>query len=422
MIVGSTPFLNNNTQIHKVETMISDSIYKHIHLHPFCKQIIDTPQFQRLRFLRQLGVASWVYPSATHSRFEHSIGVSHLANRFIRTLQINQPELQITETEILCVTVAGLCHDLGHGPYSHLFDNEFIRSDKWSHEKGSVNMLKHLVHENNIQSDPHELQFIYDLILCHSQNQKRRFLYEIINNDRSGLDVDKLDYLVRDAYMTGVGGISVDVERIIQTARVMPDEHGSLTICFPVKCVDTIFTIFHARMAMHTAVYQHKTVKAIEYMIRDILQLANDYLIFSNLRMSETIHDMNVYQKLNDSVLYLIEQSTDPRMKPAQDLLQRLYRRDLYKYCGTIHHHEMMNDFTYEPDVIVENMIIHHGKGPVLNPLDNIRFFNHKTFEIIPIQYPETLIPKAMGVQYKRIFVKYARDKERIVEKLSKKF
>lgn len=102
------------------EKIINDPIHTAIKLDKLSCRIVDTPQYQRLRHLKQLGTCSFVFPSAGHTRFEHSLGVAHLAERVCRTLQGYQPELGITDVDILSVKIAGLCHDLGHGPFSHV--------------------------------------------------------------------------------------------------------------------------------------------------------------------------------------------------------------------------------------------------------------------------------------------------------------
>ncbi|XP_060576976.1 deoxynucleoside triphosphate triphosphohydrolase SAMHD1-like [Ruditapes philippinarum] len=108
------------------EEVFNDPIHGNIELHPLLVKIVDTPQFQRLRFIKQLGGVYFVYPGASHNRFEHSIGVCHLAGRFLRALKDRQPNLEISSEDILCVEIAALCHDIGHGPFSHLFDKRII--------------------------------------------------------------------------------------------------------------------------------------------------------------------------------------------------------------------------------------------------------------------------------------------------------
>ena len=105
-----------------------------------CVEIIDTPQFQRLRSLKQLGLCYYVFPTACHNRFEHSIGVMHLAGKLVRGVLDRQPHLKfrVSDIDILCIQLAGLCHDLGHGPFSHVFDNVLLKrlnpTSKWTHE------------------------------------------------------------------------------------------------------------------------------------------------------------------------------------------------------------------------------------------------------------------------------------------------
>ena len=105
---------------------INCPLYGFISITPRMRCIIDTPEFKRLHSLRQLGLTYLIYPSANHTRFEHSLGVSHLAKILVTSLQKNQPELQITDNEIELIQIAGLIHDIGHGPFSHLWDNYII--------------------------------------------------------------------------------------------------------------------------------------------------------------------------------------------------------------------------------------------------------------------------------------------------------
>uniref|UniRef100_A0A8C2ARA7 HD domain-containing protein n=1 Tax=Cyprinus carpio TaxID=7962 RepID=A0A8C2ARA7_CYPCA len=135
----------------------------------------DTPQFQRLRHIKQLGTKYLVYPGATHTRFEHSLGVAYLAECLLKTLHENQPELNITKQDFLCVQIAALCHDMGHGPFSHLFDGMFIPE----HEQASVDMFHCMRKKNGLDKEmeryglnlDEDIKFIEELILK-GQNDK----------------------------------------------------------------------------------------------------------------------------------------------------------------------------------------------------------------------------------------------------------
>jgi HD superfamily phosphohydrolase len=401
--------------------LLTDVVHKSIEVHPKLYAVIDTRQFQRLRGLHQLGVASWVYPSATHTRFEHSIGVSYLALKMVRSIRDSQPELGITDKEELCVALAGLCHDLGHGPFSHIFDNEFLGRNNWTHEEGSIDMMRWMLDENHIDLGI-DLTFVEDMILGKPSNKSRSFLYEIVNNSRNGFDMDKLDYLVRDSYMTGVGiSMGTNIERIIQMARVLPDEDGVLTICFPKKSINTLFGIFHTRLQMHYAVYQHKTVKAIEYMIRDILIWANLFLPIRSLFdpyvtkcMKDVSSDVSVLYHLRDSVLDLVEHSIDPRMLPAQHILERLRRRDIYKFCGSIDNDNTQQLAEYLTqnglninDIILDVVCIHHGMGPYMNPINGMRFYDkHDLTTSFPANAYHAFTPTTMGTRSLYVYVK----------------
>ena len=231
------------------KTQFNDPVHEMIEMHGLCKAIIDTPEFQRLEYLKQLGVCNYVYRNATHSRFIHSLGVAHLAEKLAIEIKKNQPYLEITESDITCVKVAGLCHDLGHGPFSHVFDGIFmkrmyprgvpdIKNDSikggnssnnekdiqekgneqlfWRHEDGSSMMFNHILIANDIRLEDYDLDpavdklFIEEMIRGTEATRRqgrvtsKHWLYDIVNNIRSGLDVDKLDYLMRDMTMANV--------------------------------------------------------------------------------------------------------------------------------------------------------------------------------------------------------------------------
>ncbi|KAK1898197.1 Deoxynucleoside triphosphate triphosphohydrolase SAMHD1 [Dissostichus eleginoides] len=226
--------------------VFNDPIHGSMELHPLLVKIIDTPQFQRLRYIKQLGAGYLVYPGASHNRFEHSIGVGYLAGELVKALKEKQPELGINERDILCVQIAGLCHDLGHGPFSHVFDGMFIRKVKlppgplrkkmktWKHEDASVEMFDHLMRSNkDLQwmmkacrlKPSKDLDFIKEMIQPPAAQEeykgrpKKSFLYEIVANKRNGIDVDKFDYFARDCHHLGIKN-NFDHGRFIKFARV----------------------------------------------------------------------------------------------------------------------------------------------------------------------------------------------------------
>ncbi|XP_025116249.1 deoxynucleoside triphosphate triphosphohydrolase SAMHD1-like [Pomacea canaliculata] len=369
--------------------VFNDPIHGHISLHRVCVAIIDTPQFQRLRNIKQLGGGYFVYPGASHNRFEHSIGVCHLAGELVKTLQKRHPDL-ITDKDVLCVEIAGLCHDLGHGPFSHVFDNmviPLVTNEKWKHEDGSVDMFDYMIQQNrNLRQElikcgimPDEqldlpdgtkpegkdLAFIKNLICPPSEDEEKKFpddgrgphqefLYEIVANKKSEVDVDKWDYFLRDCHHLGMRS-SFDHNRYIRFALVI-EHQGKGRLCVRDKEAFNIYQLFQTRHALYKKAYKHRVTNAVEYMITDILVEARDVKLIPGERTNEKrtilecIDDMDAYTNLTDDVLQLIRVSDDVNLRKSQALIKALNTRNLYRFVA------QTKPFTYNiPEILPRN-------------------------------------------------------------------
>ncbi|KAI9168874.1 hypothetical protein LWI28_003167 [Acer negundo] len=390
---------------------VHDNVHGNIYLDPLSLKFIDTEQFQRLRDLKQLGLAHLVYPGAVHSRFEHSLGVYWLAGAAVNTIKAYQgSELDIDHSDIQTVKLAGLLHDVGHGPFSHLFEHGFLprvlNGSRWSHEDMSAKMIDYIADEHNIEIDSESLKRVKEMILASDASHKykrKAILYDIVANGRNGIDVDKFDYITRDSRACDLG-CSFQFERLMETMRVMGDE-----ICYRAKDYLTIHKLFTTRADLHRTVYTHAKVKAIELMVVDALLEANNCL-----GISSSIQQPEDYWKLDDSIIKTI--LTDPRqeLKKARDLILRIRRRDIsgctiivtyyaLQFCNEISipkdKLEHFKDITpqdivcsqtggvtlKEEDVAVCNVKIDLTRGKN-NPLERINFFKdydcHEKFSI----------------------------------------
>ncbi|XP_030686515.1 deoxynucleoside triphosphate triphosphohydrolase SAMHD1 isoform X2 [Globicephala melas] len=370
--------LNNIQQLDQthVYTMkvINDPIHGHIEFHPLLIRIIDTPQFQRLRYIKQLGGGYYVFPGASHNRFEHSLGVGYLAGRLVRELSEKQPELQISERDMLCVQIAGLCHDLGHGPFSHMFDGRFIplaRPDvKWT--------------------------WLYK-----GRPKEKSFLYEIVANKRNGIDVDKWDYFARDCHHLGIQN-NFDYKRFIKFARVCEVDDRK-HICTREKEVGNLYDMFHTRNSLHRRAYQHKVGNIIDTMITDAFLEADPYIEITGsegkkYHISTAIDDMEAFTKLTDNIFLEILYSADPKLDAARAILKKIECRNLYKFVGETQpigkikikreNYESLpkgvasakpSDMVLEPELKAEDFIVDvinmdYGMEDK-NPIDHVRFY-----------------------------------------------
>uniref|UniRef100_I3K3K4 HD/PDEase domain-containing protein n=1 Tax=Oreochromis niloticus TaxID=8128 RepID=I3K3K4_ORENI len=336
--------------------VFNDPIHGHIELPPLLVKIIDTPQFQRLRNIKQLGGGYFVFPGASHNRFEHSIGVGYLAGELAKALKVKQPELNISDRDVLCVQIAGLCHDLGKLLLMGMF--------KYEHESKTI-MFDHLVKANSLAQEmeryglilPPDLTFIKDMIKPlksgdtewlreGERHENKSFLYEIVSNTQNGIDVDKFDYFARDCHHLGIRN-NFDHQRFIMFARVC-DVNGRKHICSRDKEVANLYDMFHTRNSLHRRAYQHRVTKSVEIMIKDALLKADHHILTkgsggTTLCLSKAKTDMEAYTKLTDQVIEKIlhpcsssNEPTPPPLEEAREILERITSRDLYQFVGEI--------------------------------------------------------------------------------------
>ncbi len=222
----------------------------------FIFDLISHPWFQRLRNIRQLGLSSYVYPGAVHSRFQHSLGAMYLTSLAVNTLR--SKEISITDREEEAVLVAILLHDIGHGPFSHALEHSII--ENMPHEKMSLLIMEEL----NRSYDGR----LTDAIAIFSGTCRRRFFHDLITGQ---MDMDRMDYLRRDSFFTGVIEGSVGSDRIIRMLNVADDR-----LVVDEKGIYSVEKFLIARRMMYWQVYNHRTVVSAEKLLTSLLIRARE--------------------------------------------------------------------------------------------------------------------------------------------------
>jgi len=351
--------------------LIYDPIHGYMSFPKKVVNVMDTPIVKRLKYLKQLGSCYEVFPGASHNRFEHSIGVAYLAGKFIDKLELNCKSFIWSKEQIM---IAGLCHDLGHGPGSHIWDNEIlpirnINSPFINHEYRSKYMLEQLVCNQKVSLTHEDIVFIQELI--EPTKEYTDIPYHIIHHPKHGIDVDKFDYLQRDCYNIGLE-YSWDYIRLMNEAKIINNQ-----IYYPKKLECHIYRMYDTRYRLHKEIFNHPVVKSIEYMMRDAILLADEHLDI----ISRTLDDR--FQTLTDHIFTEILFSTDKELKPARLLLQRIQNRDLYKFVKEL---EIPRNTKIDLiDIIptgedVENYILFRMKHPLYSFYND--YINH-----IPLYY-----------------------------------
>ncbi len=289
---------------------IIDPIHDFIRIYDHELEIIDNPIFQRLRRIRQLSGAHLTYPGAQHTRFEHSLGVMHIASQAGAVLK-EKGILTMDDIEIL--RVAGLLHDIGHGPFSHLFE-EIIQQKNFSHEDFGRELILKSKIGDNLSKNGFNKRLVAKIAFGDSKFQ---YLNEIVSG---ALSADMMDYLLRDGYFTGAEHAKIDHKRITQSLDVHKKK-----LALEKSALYSFESMMHSRYQMFKAVYFHKTVRAAEVMLLEALRQSDDEFGFTSFKINEFV-------KLTDEyVLSMLLSSTSSKLKRARKLAEDYQNRKLLK-------------------------------------------------------------------------------------------
>ena len=287
-----------NTDIQRCMKNIRDPLYGFITVNEMELDVVSAPAVQRLRRVAHLGLSDAVYPSATHSRFEHSLGVMHLAGELAESLGLPEETSQ-------AYRIAGLLHDVGHSPFSHALEEVIEERLGFEHERQSERIIREL---DELYAP--DAEFVIDII--HGNTK-----YDLV---AGAIDADRLDYLQRDARRTGFRNSSVDVRTIVKFARRHDDR-----IVFDKKAVQAIEDMFSARLRMLKTIAGHHATRIAEAMLRRAVTefldetgyTAEDVLTWDDYQLHTHLLEHEGHEH--------IPAETDPQ------LYTRIANRDLYK-------------------------------------------------------------------------------------------
>jgi len=289
---------------------IIDPIHDFIRVYDHELEIIDNPIFQRLRRIRQLSGAHLTYPAAQHTRFEHSLGVMHIASQAGQALK-EKEILKSDDIEIL--RLSGLLHDIGHGPFSHLFE-EILQQKKISHEDFGKNIILKSEIGDTLSKNGFDKKSITKIAFGESKYQ---YLNEIVSG---ALSADMMDYLLRDGYFTGAEHAKIDHKRLTQSLDVHKKK-----LALERSALYSFESMMHSRYQMFKAVYFHKTVRAAEVMLLEALRLSDDEFGFTSFNIEEFV-------KLTDEyVLSMLVSSKSSKLKRAREFAVDYQNRKLLK-------------------------------------------------------------------------------------------
>jgi hypothetical protein len=306
---------------------IKDPVHGYVYITENEKEIIDSYTVQRLRRLRQLAGAEYVYPGANHTRFEHSVGVMYLAGRVVENPNISK---YISEEDAEMVKIAAVLHDVGHGPFSHVFEHLLIKELDKTHEDITSWIIEKGELKDALSNMGYKPKDVGKLAIGKLHKPKKAFLDQIIS---SAVDVDKLDFIVRDTHHTGAEYGYIDIFRLIHALDVL-DENLAVDL----GALSALESLIIARIESFKSIYFHRVGRAAQIMLAMAMEKANEELGLTDFKTPEE------YLAMDDYTVW----TALKKCRKSSGIMRNLERRRMVKcaYERTF----------YEKDTMVSNI------------------------------------------------------------------
>ena len=372
---------------------IKDPVHGYVYITEQEKEIIDSYPVQRLHRLRQLAGSEYVYPGANHTRFEHSIGVMYLASRVVENSSISR---YVSEDEAKLVKIAGLLHDVGHGPFSHVFEHLLDKELGKTHEDLTTWIIENSELKEILRRNGYHPEEVGKLAVGRLHRPKKAFLDQIIS---SAVDVDKQDFIVRDTHHTGAEYGFVDIFRLIHALDVLG---GNLAV--DLGALSALESLIIARMESFRSIYFHRVGRAAQIMLAMAMEKANGELGFTRFKTPDE------YMAMDDYTVWTALKNCKKSNAIIRDLERRrllkcAYERTFYEkdtmvsniFGRETHRTQLQTDIADKAGIAAEEVIIdvptvpsvpyHHSA--LLEPMEIPAFYKAQSGEKIPQRLSE---------------------------------
>ena len=371
---------------------IKDPVYGYVYLSESEKNLVDSFPMQRLHRLRQLAGAEYVYPGANHTRFEHSIGTMHLAHRLTDNPNLSQ---HLDEGEMEMIHCAALLHDVGHGPFSHVFEHLLEKFLNQTHEEMTAWIIEKSELSDKIKTAGYDPGKIAKLAIGRLAPEGKAFMDQTI---QSAVDVDKLDFIVRDTYHTGAEYGNVDVFRLIHMLDVL-DEN----LAIDTGALSALESFILARVESFRSIYFHRVSRAVQIMLASAMEAAKDELGLVKFSTPEE------YLALNDYTVWTMLKLSEKSRK----IMENLERRRLLKcvYDQTFYVKEKTISKLFSAEEIRNEMRDKIAEEAGIDPKSVV--IDVPTLPSVPYHHSVLLEPMEIPIFYK------TRDGGKIQQRLS---